>query len=154
VSHAQPPQVANVIFCNFLRILSSPTFFVLYCTPPVLLRASSTIIHLHRTHFAMSANTKYQPAPQRDSLDSPAYTQAPPSYQAETSQNPGLFAAPRGEDDNVPDDFKVSSTFSSACSRPPTNTPCSSAAPSPKPPSTSAWPSSAKSTASSPSNSR
>jgi len=53
----------------------------------------------------MSSTTKYQPAPQRDSLD---YAQAPPSYQAETSadSNPS-FAAPRSEDDNVPDDFKV-----------------------------------------------
>lgn len=53
---------------------------------------------------SMAANTRYQPAPQRDSLDEPGYTQPPPSYQAtaESSQQP------RSEDDNVPDDFKVS----------------------------------------------
>jgi protein lifeguard len=51
----------------------------------------------------MAANTKYTPAPQRDSLDEPQYSQAPPSYQAEP-----LLNEPRNEDDNVPDDFKVS----------------------------------------------
>lgn len=63
------------------------------------------------------ATTKgqYQAAPQRDSMD--GYTQAPPSYQAEgisntTSTNPGTYGAgPRDSDDNIPDDFKVS-TFS------------------------------------------
>ena len=53
----------------------------------------------------MAANTKYQPAPQRDSFDEPSYSQAPPSYQAEA--NDPMLGAPRGEDDNVPDDFKV-----------------------------------------------
>ena len=53
----------------------------------------------------MAANTKYQPAPQRDSFDEPSYSQAPPSYQAEASDP--MLGAPRGEDDNVPDDFKV-----------------------------------------------
>lgn len=52
----------------------------------------------------MAANTKYQPAPQRDSLDEEAgYSQAPPSYQADAPQ-PGEA---RDEDDNLPDDFKV-----------------------------------------------
>ena len=57
----------------------------------------------------MAPNTKYQPAPQRDSFDepSPSYTQAPPSYQAEASYNDPMLGGPRGEDDNVPDDFKV-----------------------------------------------
>ena len=55
----------------------------------------------------MAANTKYQAAPQRDSFEESNYTQAPPSYQAEASNAP-LFGAPRSEDDNVPDDFKVS----------------------------------------------
>ncbi len=55
----------------------------------------------------MAANTKYQAAPQHDSFEEPNYTQAPPSYQAETSSN-NLLGQPRGEDDNVPDDFKVS----------------------------------------------
>ena len=58
----------------------------------------------------MAANTKYQAAPQRDSFEESNYTQAPPSYQAEASNTP-LFGAPRGEDDNVPDDFKVSATM-------------------------------------------
>ena len=53
----------------------------------------------------MAPNTKYQPAPQRDSFDEPNYSQAPPSYQAEASDP--MLGAPRGEDDNVPDDFKV-----------------------------------------------
>ncbi|KAL5359472.1 inhibitor of apoptosis-promoting Bax1-domain-containing protein [Aspergillus floccosus] len=54
----------------------------------------------------MAANTRYQPAPQRDSLEEPGYPQAPPSYQAtaESSQQP------RSEDDNVPDDFKFGGT--------------------------------------------
>jgi len=55
----------------------------------------------------MAANTKYQAAPQRDSFDESSYTQAPPSYQEEPAQNDTLLGAPRGEDDNVPDDFKV-----------------------------------------------
>ena len=55
----------------------------------------------------MSSNTKYQPASQRDSFEEGNYSQAPPSYQEEASHNDGLLGAPRGEDDNVPDDFKV-----------------------------------------------
>ena len=58
----------------------------------------------------MSGNTKYQPAPQRDSQDETTnYTEPPPSYQVETNspQDP-LLGSPRSEDDNVPDDFKVS----------------------------------------------
>ena len=54
----------------------------------------------------MSSNTKYQPAPQRDSFEG-NYSQAPPSYQAEGDTNDSLLGAPRNEDDNVPDDFKV-----------------------------------------------
>lgn len=55
----------------------------------------------------MAPNTKYQAAPQRDSFEepSPSYTQAPPSYQ----DNDPMLGGPRGEDDNVPDDFKVRS---------------------------------------------
>ena len=56
----------------------------------------------------MVANTKYQAAPQRDSFEEPSYTQAPPSYQAESAQHNDLLGGPRSEDDNVPDDFKVS----------------------------------------------
>ena len=57
----------------------------------------------------MATNTKYQPAPQRDSFDEPSYSQAPPSYQAQA--NDPMLGAPRGEDDNVPDDFKVRRAF-------------------------------------------
>ena len=58
----------------------------------------------------MAPKTKYQAAPQHDSFDepSPSYTQAPPSYQAEASQNEPMLGGPREEDDNIPDDFKVS----------------------------------------------
>lgn len=56
----------------------------------------------------MAANTRYEPAPQRDSFeDRPEdrpYTQPPPSYQA-AGEMPGT---PRSEEDNLPDDFKVS----------------------------------------------
>ncbi|KAG8525721.1 uncharacterized protein KY384_000481 [Bacidia gigantensis] len=62
----------------------------------------------------MAANTKYQPAPQRDSFEESSYTQAPPSYQAEQSQNENLLGGPRGEDDNVPDDFKFGGSVSEA----------------------------------------
>lgn len=50
----------------------------------------------------MASNTKYTPAPQRDSFEEPSYSQAPPSYQAEP-----VMGEARAEDDNVPDDFKV-----------------------------------------------
>lgn len=55
----------------------------------------------------MSSNTKYHQAPQRDSFEEPNYTQAPPSYQAESSGRHDILGGPRSEDDNVPDDFKV-----------------------------------------------
>ena len=66
----------------------------------------------------MAANTKYQPAAQRDSFEESSYTQAPPSYQAGSSDHGNILGSPRDEDDNVPDDFKVSisalqSTFDS-----------------------------------------
>ncbi|CAI7594235.1 hypothetical protein PCG10_003413 [Penicillium crustosum] len=54
----------------------------------------------------MAANTRYEPAPQRDSLDDPPYSQAPPSYQATAVPEP----APRSEGDNLPDDFKFGGT--------------------------------------------
>ncbi|EDN02790.1 conserved hypothetical protein [Histoplasma mississippiense (nom. inval.)] len=55
----------------------------------------------------MATNSKYTPAPQRDSLDSRPYTQSPPSYQATSGSTGGLLdGQPRYEDDNVPDDFK------------------------------------------------
>jgi hypothetical protein len=53
----------------------------------------------------MAANTKYQAAPQRDSFEEANYSQAPPSYQAESRTDEDLLGgAPRGEDDNVPDE--------------------------------------------------
>ncbi|KAF1988859.1 UPF0005-domain-containing protein [Aulographum hederae CBS 113979] len=60
----------------------------------------------------MAANTKYQPAPQRDSFEEQNYSQPPPSYQAEASA--GIFGAPRTEDDNLPDDFKFGGVVSEA----------------------------------------
>lgn len=68
-------------------------------------------------YFEMAANTKYQAAPQRDSFDEPNYTQAPPSYQAEGSNHDNLLGAPRGEDDNVPDDFKVAHSIHTSRTR-------------------------------------
>ncbi|KAI1943536.1 hypothetical protein LOZ66_000119 [Ophidiomyces ophidiicola] len=60
----------------------------------------------------MAANTRYTPAPQRDSLEEQQqYTQAPPSYQA--SSDP-LMGAPRTEGDNVPDDFKFGGSVAEA----------------------------------------
>lgn len=59
----------------------------------------------------MAASTKYQPAPQRDSFDEANYTQAPPGYQAQAAGPSTVdagYGTPRSEDDNVPDDFKVS----------------------------------------------
>jgi hypothetical protein len=58
----------------------------------------------------MSSNTKYSPAPQRDSLDDTTlYSQAPPSYAEPSSSNDqdALLGGPRSSEDNIPDDFKV-----------------------------------------------
>lgn len=55
------------------------------------------------------AGPKYQHVPQRDSLDGQgsSYAQAPPSYQAEDPTQAALLSGvPRGENDNLPDDFK------------------------------------------------
>ncbi|KAF2868062.1 transmembrane BAX inhibitor motif-containing protein 4 [Massariosphaeria phaeospora] len=59
---------------------------------------------------------KYQNVPQRDSLDEPSYSQAPPSYQAaeDHTQSALLGGVPRGEDDNLPDDFKFGGVVSEA----------------------------------------
>ncbi|KAI4087829.1 MAG: hypothetical protein LQ344_006521 [Seirophora lacunosa] len=62
----------------------------------------------------MAANTKYQAAPQRDSFDEPSYSQAPPSYQATEPSSNALLGEPRGEDDNVPDDFKFGGSVAEA----------------------------------------
>lgn len=56
----------------------------------------------------MADSTRYEPAPQRDSLEEHGY--APPSYEATSEHN----AAPRSEDDNVPDDFKFGGTVAEA----------------------------------------
>ena len=81
----------------------SPTHFIYINVP------TSVPYHSHDTD--MAANIKYQPASQRDSFEESSYSQAPPSYQAEAHSNDGLLGAPRGEDDNIPDDFKVSTRF-------------------------------------------
>ncbi|MCJ1372134.1 hypothetical protein MMC20_003356 [Loxospora ochrophaea] len=62
----------------------------------------------------MSANTSYHQAPQRDSFEDSNYTQAPPSYQAAASNDHDVLGSPRGEDDNVPDDFKFGGSVSEA----------------------------------------
>jgi len=54
----------------------------------------------------MAANTKYQRVAEEDQEEfGGSYTQAPPSYQAESSSH-SLLGAPRTENDNLPDDFK------------------------------------------------
>ncbi|GAB7359518.1 hypothetical protein MBLNU230_g6162t1 [Neophaeotheca triangularis] len=63
----------------------------------------------------MAANSKYQPAPTRDSFEEQGnggqgYSQPPPSYQAD---EPVLGQA-RDEDDNVPDDFKFGGSVAEA----------------------------------------
>lgn len=65
----------------------------------------------------MSSNTKYQPAPQRDSLDTAMYSQAPPSYDdgpTASSDNDALLGGPRNSEDNVPDDFKFGGSVAEA----------------------------------------
>jgi protein lifeguard len=63
----------------------------------------------------MAANTRYQPAPQRDSFEENHYSQPPPAYQAEDATQAALLSGtPRGEDDNVPDDFKFGSSVAEA----------------------------------------
>merc|ERR1712000_19912 len=63
----------------------------------------------------MTSTAKYQPAPQRDSLDEGSYPQPPPSYQAAgPSVTEGGYGTPRAEDDNVPDDFKFGGSVSEA----------------------------------------
>jgi hypothetical protein len=63
------------------------------------------------------AGPKYQDIPQRDSLDNaaPSYSQAPPSYQAANDPQEALLrGVPRGEDDNLPDDFKFGGVVAEA----------------------------------------
>lgn len=66
------------------------------------------------------SNTKYTPAPQEDPDHvpaGPAYSQAPPSYQA-ADDEARLFAGgdglPRSSEDNVPDDFKFGGSVAEA----------------------------------------
>lgn len=59
-----------------------------------------------KDYSTMAAHTKFQPVPQRDSFEDSSFSQAPPAYQAETA-SASLLGAPRSEDDNLPDDFKV-----------------------------------------------
>lgn len=61
----------------------------------------------------MASNTRYAPVGQRDSLEEPRYSQAPPSYQ-EASDPAASFGGPRSEDDNVPDDFKFGGSVAEA----------------------------------------
>ncbi|PKS09567.1 hypothetical protein jhhlp_004184 [Lomentospora prolificans] len=60
------------------------------------------------------SNAKYTPAPTQDPDE---FSQAPPSYQAEsaasTSSTP-LFAGPRSSEDNIPDDFKFGGSVAEA----------------------------------------
>jgi hypothetical protein len=66
----------------------------------------------------MSSTTKYQPAPQRESLDTAMYSQAPPSYvdepTASSDQAALLGGGPRNSEDNVPDDFKFGGSVAEA----------------------------------------
>ncbi|RMZ89197.1 hypothetical protein DV736_g3570, partial [Chaetothyriales sp. CBS 134916] len=65
----------------------------------------------------MPSTHKYQPAPQRDSLEEQQYTQAPPSYPdvaATSSAVLGSYGTARQEDDNVPDDFKFGGSVAEA----------------------------------------
>lgn len=60
------------------------------------------------------SNAKYTPAPTQDPDD---YTQAPPTYQAESSSSSDatpLFSGPRSSEDNIPDDFKFGGSVAEA----------------------------------------
>lgn len=71
----------------------------------------------------MASKTKYAPAPTQDPDEASSYAQAPPAYQAEptaASDTDRLFGggAPRSsQDDDLPDDFKVSTSTSTVLSR-------------------------------------
>ncbi|KAJ4341509.1 hypothetical protein N0V95_007210 [Ascochyta clinopodiicola] len=60
------------------------------------------------------AGPKYQNVPQRDSFEESSPSQAPPTYQAEDPQQALLRGVPRGEDDNLPDDFKFGGVVAEA----------------------------------------
>ncbi|EKG15127.1 Inhibitor of apoptosis-promoting Bax1-related protein [Macrophomina phaseolina MS6] len=71
-----------------------------------------------QNYNTMAANTKYQPAPQRDSFEdeqAAGFSQAPPAYEAEAATNAALLSGvARGEYDNVPDDFKFGGVVAEA----------------------------------------
>lgn len=74
-----------------------------------------------QNYSTMAANTKYQPAPQRDSFEDEeqraGLSQAPPAYEAEAATDAALLSGvARSEYDNVPDDFKVGGFLRGACS--------------------------------------
>ncbi|KAK2048306.1 UPF0005-domain-containing protein [Colletotrichum somersetense] len=69
----------------------------------------------------MASNAKYTPAPTQDPDEASRYTQAPPAYQAEAeataaSDTDRLFGggAPRGSEDDIPDDFKYGGSVAEA----------------------------------------
>jgi hypothetical protein len=79
------------------------------------LRGTDTSPSSSKSNVIKMAGHKYQDVPQRDSLDEPQYSQAPPSYDAEASTQAALLAGvPRGEDDNLPDDFKFGGVVAEA----------------------------------------
>jgi hypothetical protein len=88
--------------------------------PHLLLLNTKPPRHRHITLIAniyvnKMAGPKYQDIPQRDSLDEPQYSQAPPSYDAEASTQAALLSGvPRSEDDNLPDDFKFGGVVAEA----------------------------------------
>lgn len=99
----EPPLMQHTTYnCN-----QSPTFISLFIPGFISILSNIPILYISRSRSSwlditasMAANTRYQPAPQRDSFEEAQYAQAPPSYEATAE-------APRSEDDNVPDDFKV-----------------------------------------------
>ena len=72
-----------------------------------------SIAQQHSIQVAM-AGPKYQNIPQRDSFEESSHSQAPPTYQAEDPQQALLRGVPRGEDDNLPDDFKFGGVVAEA----------------------------------------
>lgn len=70
--------------------------------------------------LTMSAKTQYAPAPQRDSFEdnTASYSQAPPSYNAQTSASADqallLGGGARSSEDNIPDDFKYGGSVAEA----------------------------------------
>lgn len=86
---------------------------------PESLLIAAQLLTTNTTAEPTMSNAKYTPAPQQDPDDvpaGPAYSQAPPSYQA-ADDEARLFAgegAPRSSEDNVPDDFKFGGSVAEA----------------------------------------